>query len=363
MPVVSEHPEWKVILFNVQTGLAVGEMAPKNLSASIYLGNVDVGAINFDINLSHPLARKQYLEANATDFILMHKDHHILGGTIDAVNVTLGEEWISIAGSGFLNYFSTRFWPFDPADPGGNVLVEVDTDSFTILTNILDVVLAEGNSLEMDYNLGTSGIPINYRIEPADTESILEKIKDVSEQEPGFDYEIHSEIMDGMIHREFMAYAPGKGQLNDYSFEEGRNIKDLSYTHGGVKATHVLGTGAGTTQRIAAVSNDVTLEAKYRRRDHTIDFGDIIDLAVVQRQTDAEMVRMSKSVRTDIRATIIPEPNVDIWTVVPVGDTCQIICDCRYEDMSESLKVVGYEINPTDQGDEEVTVIFEDAQV
>jgi hypothetical protein len=358
IPIKSEHPEWRVILFRAGHSM-LGEAHPVNLSFSKYIK--DIGSVTFDMNLSHPLCVRDKIEPYATDFVLMHKEHHILGGIITSVNVDVETEWVTLAGKEYTHYLEKRFWPIDPDNP--EIYSAIQEDSFVVVTDILDRVLMEPHSLMMSYDLGMSGILVNYRIEPGDTESVYEKLRDLSEQSPGFDFGTHIDIIDQMVHVELMAESPRITRDNDFVFELGRNIRSFSYDCTGVKATFVAGSGAGSSNKMMRVAMHEEDMEMYRRLDHTVDFGDIIDPDMVQRQTDAELARMGHSHREDLTASYIPGPNIDLWVSVEVGDVCLVRVDTRYEQINQEFRVVGYEVSPSDQGDEEVLVIFEDAEV
>lgn len=356
---MAEVPEFKVILASASTGVLYGELAPKNLDATMYIS--DVGYINFECDLHHALCHKDFLEPYATDWILMHKEHHIMGGIITGVQINLDNDWVSVSGQDYAHYLDKRIWPFNPNNPTANIYAAINVDMFTVVDELLSTTLAQSDSLDLMWNIGSSGTAINYRIEPGDTETILEKIRDLAEQDPGFDWKMHVDIQNGQIVAEFMAESPQMGEERDYVFQQGKNIGQLGYVENGITATDVYAFGAGTSTKVASSASNLSLRSKYRRLDHTIDVGDIIDKAVVKRQATAELEKTRKSTKGDLTAVVIPEEGFDIWAEIFVGDTVRVSGSTDYEEIDDMYRVISFQIQPTDTGDEQVAVVFENA--
>src|SRR5688500_6278051 len=228
-------PEFKVVHYAGDTGRALGEISPSNLEFGMYLN--DIGTISYEMNFASQLSVRSKTEARATDWVLQHDMTKLMGGEHTGVNVDTEERFIAVAGRSWLNYLDERNWPFDPSNPGANLYAEVQRDIFLVVNDILDEVLSVPNSLDFTYDFGTAGIDVNYRIEPADSENIFAKMKQLSEMRPGFDFE---DTWD----RQILLYTPKKANIGSYSYSQGKNLKKLSYEDTGKGADYVVGLGA-----------------------------------------------------------------------------------------------------------------------
>jgi hypothetical protein len=197
------------------------------------------------------------------------------------------------------------------------------------------------------------GIKTNYRIEPADTGTLFDKVSELSQQQPGFDFVCDND-------RNLQMFVPSKGkQVTDYSLELGRNIKSVHYGDNGPVGNYILGTGAGSSSKVAWGEYDGASEATYRRLDTSADFGDNPSVSSVRRFTDHQLDKSSVP-DLDLWVTVYPEEFDLAYTAVDVGDTLKVMADLTYVQLDDFYRITGIEGYLNAQGDEQIVFTFND---
>jgi hypothetical protein len=297
------------------------------------------GTINFDLSLDSPLCKKRYLTPYMTDFKFFMGDRLEMEGIItDLQFPQLTSESVKVSGRSYLHYLEKRYWPFDPGNPNYFTRSWFEQDVVLVIESMLDEVLTQGGSLDFSYNNDPVGIPVNYRIEPADSETIYDKIVQLSGQEPGFDF------------------WEGEGRVLYIAKERGSktsitlNLTDLTdvvWNNQGPRATHLLGLGAGTSSRLGiSLDSAEGLERVQRRYDAIEDFGAVVDEYMLTNLTVAELEKqvhdseiVSASTMHD-EFTAHVQPGDTIGVHVDLGVTC-ITHDSRVQSITGKMNLQG----------------------
>lgn len=343
--------QWRVVFANVQDTL-LGEATIA--APEFEFGLNKVGYVNFSLHKSNELARREYIEPYATHFSFYIGDVRIMAGMVTQVEAAgLQTDSIQVACQEWSHYFDRRQYPFDPAIPDEFPFERIQTDVFMVVEDMLDIVLAQPNSLGFTYNNGVLGSEINYRIEPGDTDTMLTKIGSFAEAAPGFDYGCSAD-------REFFMASRAGGD-SEYVLEAGRNVYDVTYVDQGILGNHVLGLGSGHVDgRLGKVLDDLPSQLKYHRHDYSEDYGEIKDQALVDNKTQTTLEHAASPVY-DMTLKIRPESMEEVLGNIGLGDTPWVLADLGYTLHEHKHRVINIHGSATEQGDIDVTVGLDDA--
>jgi hypothetical protein len=317
----------------------------------------DIHTVAYSLQFTDPLCKKDKTRPYVTDFELRRHDFTVLAGEHTAVEGSNDSGVLRVAGKSWEHYLERQFWPFNPQDVLQYKYVKTNTDTATIITDLLNMVLSFPNTLDLDYDLEPTGTPVNFKIETADTENIFQKIKTLGEQEPGgFDFQITPQ-------RNFLLYAPEKDRHPDFRAVEGDNLLSLTYTNNGLDGNWVLGLGAGSNQRRGVIQEDVDSQVLRRRHMSTRDFGNVIDIEVLGRLTQGELTRAAKDVLV-LRAVIQVSDEENVWDRVEPGDSIfvQGTVAETYDFVSKQMRVTSMTGRINALGDEQVEFGFDDEE-
>lgn len=346
-----DQPQWKVLHTN-HDGTKLAEIVPEQLSWGRYLNRP--GYTNYDIDYQVNAAKQANIGAYRTDFAIMRDNLNIISGLHTAVSADVDELVIHVAGYGWLHYLERRVWPFAMSkDQSASGMSWFGADIGDIVTDMVNTIVTTGDSVPFVMQSAQLGITTNYRIEPADSETIFEKITSLSQQKPGFDFVCTND-------KQFIMYVPQKGDyVRDYSLEMGRNVKSIHYGDNGPVGNAVLGVGAGSSNKVGYGLQDLAAQDVYRRLDQVADFGDDPNTSNVTRMTRQQLDR-SKNPDLDIWVSVYPEEFDKAYTSIDVGDYVHVIADIEYVQLDDYYRVTGIEGYLNAQGDEQIVFTFND---
>lgn len=343
------------IVHKAHGDVATGEVNPQELEFAIYLSRI--GYCNYKVDLANPQARRTFIEPYASDYELRRGSLVLQAGMHTSVNWDIESRQLQVAGQDWNHYLERQTFPFNP-DPDHVTdyqFSRVQVDLFTVIEDMLDVVLSMPYTLDFTYNNGTTGYLINYRIDLGDTGDIFSKITDLAGQDPnGFDFLTTPQ-------RNFQMYYPKLVNTSSFVMEQGRNILKLAGTDKGLDGNSLLAFGAGSSSHVGVLLENTSSMIKYRRHCFTKDFGNISDPTVLQGMGQAELNRGSTPV-VDLTATVKPQAIDDVWNNLHVGDSVYVHGWTDYQEIKDYYRCVGMKGNISNQGDEYLDVLFtEDA--
>ena len=331
----------------------LGEAIPEQLQYTYTLA--EPSTVQYELDINHNLAIRANTQPYVTDFLLLRDGTEFLGGLHTAVSLDEALIRLLISGKDYKHYLEKRQFPFDPTDLTAYTFEKPATDVFTIAEDMLNVVLAESNSLPMFYANGLLGQTIDYRIDPGDTETIYDKINGLAEADAnGFDWLVTHD-------RWVRFYAPEKGVANTYIFEKGRNLETLLFEDNGPIGNHCLGLGAGTATRLGSVVNNAASQATYRRLDMAMDFGaSVIDQAQLD-DLAAGKAEGHGMPRLKIQAEVVTDYISEVFDEVALGDTCRFIGDTHYLAIDANYRIVGFQGGQRDsESTEQLTLLLQE---
>lgn len=301
-------------------GERLGQVIPLDPQFTFSLN--EPSSLTFEMPTSHRLANIQYVEPYATDFAYYVDDTCLMEGMITGVGGE-DESNLNVAGKSWEHYLERRHYPFIPTSPTLYFYAVVARDVFTIVEDVLTTVQSLSNSVEFTFNNGTSGITRNLRIEPGDTESVLEIIGQLAEQKPSFDFEIVP------LTREFKMYAPQKGSFKDMRLVKKKNVSRIRFDDEGLEGNSVLTLGAGSSTKLMKLKESTTSMAKYRRHDSSVEYGDVIDPNYLNSLAQGDLDRSTMK-DLGLLVSIAPKYAEDVLLGLKVGDKVSVEGDIDY---------------------------------
>jgi hypothetical protein len=212
---------------------------------------------------------------------------------------------VKISGKSYLHWLETRGWPYDASLsyvnwPSGFRFKVAAADIGQIVKDILETVrdlspnfpsgpgstlATRSFSLDFIVDVDEVGKNINFEIDRFDPQTLYDIVTGLgqgADDDGGFEF-----IM--TVDKVFRLAAPSFGDPDSPVLELAvdvdtnlPNMTAVSQTNTGPEATHVLGVGAGTSNRQGGVNKHFRKNSSiFRRIDKVSDFGDVKNLDVV----------------------------------------------------------------------------------
>lgn len=226
---------------------------------------------------------------------------NIAAGVITDLTMEYGEPYMSVAGADWMWYFQKRFMPFDgrPANvydyvigtpPQGLSYNATNVDIATALDAILDMVLGRTDSLPITYTLAATSILMDhFRLDLADTTSLLEIVKQICAYNPGVAFEITPgrvfQISSGprWYGDPVDVVADGPTGANLVWVIDGTHPPQaLTFGNSGPDETHIQAEGDGTTTRTVVSLGNAANQAFFWRTDRAVQVEHAITRTAVE---------------------------------------------------------------------------------
>lgn len=288
---------------------------PENLHFT--LNDEDESTIEYEISASaKDLSGDPVITGN--DFISPENTHwrlrygasiNIAAGVHTSVKMSYGGNFMSVSGSDWMWYFNHRFMPFDgrpthtfdytlmsPTMAGVNYEA-ISTDVADLLTAILDMVLGRTDSLPITYSLSATSLVWDYfRLDLADTTSILDIVKNICAYSPGRAFEITPARVFQISGTDIRWYGDPDSIANDplnfnliWTINGDYPPLSLDFTNTGPRETHLQGEGDGTTVRNVVTLGNVANQDVYWRTDRQEQFTNAITRDAVEARTHEQL--------------------------------------------------------------------------
>jgi hypothetical protein len=379
-------------------GRIMAQVSPENLNVTWNKGETGPHEVTFEVPDAYPGFDIATIQPYNNDFALILDDVPIMKGIITSCAFESEENYASVAGKDWLHYLERRFYPFDPLNPNyfrvgnpprGLAYETPETDEAGIptgpeadITDIVEILLSQTlsvpNSLPIvwtgqvlnggpflptppdglqymvvssspygswwsDYPyeqslLPRTGTQIPYSISLGDTESILSKIQQLSQQAPGiFDFWIdQNKVFHMAVPRQYSIDVLADATLAHWVFRDSDSgLLKVNWTNNGPLGTHLFGHassnvyyGTGTDETVESVNLGLNMEDPvnqnvYRRLDAEEDFGDVPNRYVIDNLTRGYFPRTdnpSFELSLEIVADAVPDlfkgriyPGCAIW--------------------------------------------------
>jgi hypothetical protein len=345
---------------------------PENLNFTMNKGENGPHEVTYELPTANDAADLHNIVPYWTDFELYRENEILTSGMLTSAAFQSESEALQVAGKSWLHYLEKRQWPFDPMDPlrykqpgaPRGVAWEVEQiDVAYVVEKLLTVTLAEPNSLpitgyQVILEADRVGRKMDYRIDLADTESILSKISSVAQQEPGiFDFWIdNNKVFHKQVPRRYTIDVLADATLCQWAFTDSASgLLSVSLTDNGPEGTHLVGYGAGDEVRLGLMMDDPAAQNKYRRLDASVDFGDVPNRARVNALTRGHF-GLSIQPQIEVVIEVWPDAVRDFWEVIYPG--CAIWLQFNHEayNINSAHEVVSMDVQVDLESNESVTL-------
>jgi hypothetical protein len=368
-------------------GSTLDEFKPHNLDFSLMIDEAD--DVSYDLPLAHPQMRWFLMGPKRTDFLLKRDGQVIMAGIHSYAASKRGSELANIQGKSWLWYLQNRHYPFDRLDPnkylGGinkpyrnnkrrkpNSAYMAYDHPGRIIEDLLDITLARPNSLDLHYGLPNAGPKVHFSLPLADTESIYDKIKQLSDmgtsgegEEGGFNFDVNPD-------KEFKIWSPSrfpKSARTDpgsciWKFDDigpETEMTDVEFQNNGPEMTHILTSGSGTAASKPFYrtfgSSDDTQEI-FRRWDGSASWEDVQD---EKRFHSLSQMHYSAAMYPAISLPISvkPEGIPGFWDLFKPGLAVWVNLDFEIRRVQQGFKINAIHCSVDNEGNEDVTLDVE----
>lgn len=319
-----------------------------------------------ELALSNPELTADLIGPKATDFRLYRDAVPFLDGELRSVNLNGERDTLVCNHEDYMKYLDERIYPFEyPFTFGDWPKIWTAADLTTIVEDIMDAMMAaDVNVPPYVYGNSPTGQNTNYQIDAGDTTTVLQHITTLAEQEPGFDFRVRRDGNDVRLtlvapkfDDESIVYTITKeiGQIGD----------GFDWTNDGPEATWTLGLGAGTNnQSRAAISTFLASRQAYRRRDSSVNFGEIRDMAMLERLTAAEGYKQRFPQKSLVLPIVVNTAHLPNFWASSLGRPYSLLgrrihvgpIEFRnYHTVDADFKILDMTIEPDEDGNEFVT--------
>lgn len=346
--------EWTVAHYN-QAGTKMGEALVTEPEFETSLNNV--GWCNYSIPVGHYLARKRLGSDPMTDptanaYVLLRDGVMIVSGLITSVQHGPYEPMLEVSGMEWMHLAERRIVPW-VVDSFQHPYMTDSLDTATIARDLLQAIGFNPKvGSTTNYSIQLSGRTIGYAVEYGDTDSAFSKISALAEQEPGFDF-----FYDYALNT-FYTYAPKRGSVIGLRLEAGANIKNVKIQNSGIRASKIWTVGSGLGQKFAAYRENASATATYRELSEGVDFGEVASQTFQDSRADAEIARASAPIKA-ISFDVVSSRIGNFWTI-KLGDTVRVVSSDEYDTIDEERRVIQIHCSVNRQGDERITLGFEE---
>jgi hypothetical protein len=361
-------------------GTVLSTFKPENLTFSLEKGENGPHTVSYELSRGNDSVTPAFVGPYRTDFELYSDTDLIVAGMHTLFNVESDQEHVKIGGKGWLHYLQKRYWPFDPNDPNayrkkaglaapddddpptGYAYAVTGIDSMDIIGDMLDMITADPNSLEITHSLVDIGHDPVFSIDLIDTESIYDKIVTLSQEDPGeFDFWVTNAKV-------FQRAAPRLYSLDVVEDEEHADIEHIfdsevldsglhsvGFTNTGPVATRLRGTGSSQSTTLASVREFFDGSAEFRLLEDNISFGHVNTQSRVVTLTRKHMLFGVNPVH-EITITVVSDRIANFWTRFKPGKAIWLKANLEGWNIDSAQEIVTMTCNPDNAGNELVTM-------
>ena len=347
-------------------------LRPEHLSFTL---NTDAPhELSYEVSLSSPAVFHDFVGPKRTTFELWRDDLQIMGGIHTNHAVSTSDQFCHVTGKDWMVDLTWRHFPFDPRDghwydyaigsptTAGIAYQAAATDVAEIIKNLLDVTYGRPNSLDLTYPtlITNLGIPVNFSLSIGDATSMYEIINGLSENYPGFHFEVLTtkELRLYSPHKYDIAVADDSSLANHIYTDAASGLEDVDFENTGPQGTHIFGQGAGLSgNRVGiALGTPALNEAVYGRIDMVEDFGDIPSAALVESRTRGAFNFGLQPVH-EISITVNPMAiGPSFWTLQRPGEAIWLDVDLISHRIQSAQEIVSMDVTVDEEGNESCTM-------
>jgi hypothetical protein len=388
------------IIHRDHAGNSKGQTRPENLTFELNLN--EPHTINYEVSFSDsitlPDVDGDFVGPYRTDFELYYGSVLIMAGLHTEHACNTDDEFAQVSGKDWSHYLEKRFWPFDPLNPtkyklgrgappgydplnypsGDDVYAAFQYDSGLVIKDLLDMTLGRMSvssslaqySLNYTYpTLSAIGHLVNFQISANDTEPILSKIQQLSEEANGtFDWRV-------LPTKEIRLYVPhiyDAGAVDDPNAclwildandpPEKNGLMSIQFRNSGPAYTHLIGVSSNPQR---GYSLGYTPGHKvFRRLDGQESFGDIPSKTRLYNLSQHALSHDLNPAH-DVRITVmpdlfyIPESNIGFWDIFRPGEAIWVRADLKSHKLDSAQRITKMTCNVDTEGNSTVEFALE----
>lgn len=370
----------------------IAEVYPENLHFILNLGQVGVNTIEYELSLDakdvdgDDAVSRDMIGPYRTDWQLCSSglSDPLMAGMHTSWSGLDGEEPIDavqIAGKDWLHYLERRVWPYDATLsyinwPDGFRFKVKAAEVGQIVKDVLETVrdLSANYPAAPDefgpnpsYSLGftvdadSTGFTTNYEITNFDSSNIYSLIQTLSLMgltRGGFDFLMTWDKVFKLIYPEIGDPDSPIFTLEVDATSHIANLLSIGFTNTGPSATHVLGTGAGTSNQQGGINKHFRASsAVFRRLDKVEDFGNLKNLDTLEKLTSLELAFGSNPIH-EIPIEVNPDDIPGFWANTRPGQYVDVVYDLGFHKVNSTQKIVSMDCRVAEDDSEIVQLSF-----
>lgn len=340
---------------------------PENLNFTLNKGENGPHNVQYEISRSRSIVGPDFVGPYRTDFELRIDSELIIAGPHVDFEVNSNEEHAKVAGMDWLHRLQLINWPFDRSDihayqykedgtspatlddpPEGFAWYITARSSNYIIDKMLNIVLSQpyviptftwtfpavGNSIEL------------FTVDLIDTESMYDKIKSLSDEEPGqFDFWVEPD-------KEIKMVTPRQYDLavvDDEDHVDIQHIFDITvpesgllvvnFRNSGPQYTRLLGQGTSQATNLVSTRQYEPAMDTFGRIEGSESFGNIPTQTRVSRITRKYLLFGLNPVH-EISIVVAPEAITDFWTKFKPGRAIWLKADMEAHNIDSAQEIV-----------------------
>jgi hypothetical protein len=325
--------------------------------AGTFTGRILLSGINsYEYNVdaaTQPARNALYVDRNG---IL------VWGGVIWNRDYSSADQTLTVTAREFESYFERRLITTTTSFTNADQLLIART----LITN---AQAATNGDIGVQVGTETSGVLIDRVYYDYELKNVYQAIKDLSNQDDGFDFNIKVEydlITNEPIKTLVLGY-PRTGNIDSgvgdiqtpvFLFPAG-NMVEYQYPEDGSiigNSLYVIGAGSNEGKLQAFAEDTAKLTAGWPLLENSANYSDITDQTVLDQLATAQVLALSEP--PPIINIVVPAYENPVFGTYAIGDDARLIInDPRFPTGLDSVyRIVGFNVQPGENGPERVTI-------
>lgn len=324
-------------------GSELEEIPTKNLVYTYSLNNP--GSYSYTMPMRHSKCRRDIMDPGKNEFHIYLGTEKIWGGYLWTAQKQ--DESIRFGGEGYFSRLDKKREVTEDRNYSSG------WDQYDLVWDLIDYTQDKpsGNMGITRDSTAKSGVTRYHNIKASEQKKIGQIIRNLSEQDDGFDFEITPE-------KSWRTYTR-KGGNSGLIFVMGKNIRTYTFEVDAISKTvsdfYALGRGQGDA-RPRAFEFDAEARGAFGLMEDTRSFD--AELATTLTALAKEWLRLHKQAREDIALFVITDdPPFGSYTT---GDIARIVIDDGYVQVNREMRIRSIVVNVPDEGVDSYGIYFDE---
>lgn len=339
------------ITANIKTGQVVEEVPLRSVKWGKELNGP--GTFEGSIDADHPKASRDVVHPGARFLYVLRDGVPVWGGIL----------WIARNTGGTLEVQAQGIWSYYRRRLIKATTTFTNTDQFTIAQTLLDAAAdAPGGDIGVAVPNTTCGVLRDRTYYSVERKQLGEAVEQLSAVENGFDFEVATSLSGATFTNNVVFYYPRQGRRLDAVWDVSVHVSldswevDASATANSISG---LGSGDGEDALVLDVADPAKL-SEYPLLEDTASFKDVVERSTLDAHSRAELTRRSAPTALP-ELTLLPTSETTVGSFV-VGDEVRLRGTRGWPELDGWYRIVGYNVEVSDDGDEKVKVTVLDAE-